>query len=170
MISDAHCVYSIKRRPLNIGARHHAGKIELMIAFLLLYGWRSANLCRTLAASCSAQENSTGMGTAIDRLVGQERGLDKAYLPPWLATHRNDKYGVRKKTHSNGVLIAQWACASEEWTPISNLQLHYNHTKIGRFTPILSIRIVLSSFYLLIPHFENFSLQLELHVCRKRDA
>lgn len=68
-----------------------------MIAFLLLYGWRSANLCRTLAASCSAQENSTGRGTAIDRLVRQERGLDKAYLPPRLATHRNEKYGVTQQ-------------------------------------------------------------------------
>ena len=33
----------------------------------------------------------------------------------------------------------------------------YNYTKIGRFMPILSIRIVLSCFYLLISHFENFS-------------
>ena len=30
-------------------------------------------------------------------------------------------------------------------------------TFIGRFTPVLSIRIVLSCFYLLISHFENFS-------------
>ena len=81
LISGAHCVYSIIRRPRNISARHHAGKIELMITFLLLYGWRSANLCRTLTASCSTQENSTGMGTAIHRLEGQERGLDKEYLP-----------------------------------------------------------------------------------------
>ena len=35
--------------------------------------------------------------------------------------------------------------------------VYYNYTKIGRFTPILSIRIVLSCFYLLISHFENFS-------------
>ena len=35
--------------------------------------------------------------------------------------------------------------------------VHYNYTKIGRFTPILSIRIVLRCFYLLISHFENFS-------------
>ena len=35
--------------------------------------------------------------------------------------------------------------------------VHYNYTKIGRFTPILSIRIVLLCFYLLISHFENFS-------------
>ena len=35
--------------------------------------------------------------------------------------------------------------------------LHYNYTKIGRFTPILSIRIVLRCFYLLISHFENVS-------------
>ena len=36
--------------------------------------------------------------------------------------------------------------------------VHHNHyTKIGRFTPILSIRIILSCFYLLISHFENFA-------------
>ena len=35
--------------------------------------------------------------------------------------------------------------------------VHYNYSKIGRFTPILSIRIVLSCFYLLISNFENFS-------------
>ena len=34
---------------------------------------------------------------------------------------------------------------------------NYNYMKIGRFAPILSIRIVLSCFYLLISHFENFS-------------
>ena len=34
---------------------------------------------------------------------------------------------------------------------------NYNYTKIGRFGPILSIRIVLSCFYLLISHFQNFS-------------
>ena len=34
---------------------------------------------------------------------------------------------------------------------------NYNYTKIGRFAPILSVRIVLSCFYLLISHFENFS-------------
>ena len=36
--------------------------------------------------------------------------------------------------------------------------VHYNYTKIGRFTPFLSITIVLSCFYLLISHFENFSI------------
>ena len=40
--------------------------------------------------------------------------------------------------------------------------VHYNYTKIGRFTPILSITIVLSCFYLLISHFEN----LTFSVCR----
>ena len=35
--------------------------------------------------------------------------------------------------------------------------VHYNYTKIGRFTPILSIKIVLNGFYPLISHFENFS-------------
>ena len=36
--------------------------------------------------------------------------------------------------------------------------VHYNHTKSGRFTPFPSITIVLSCFYLLISHFENFSI------------
>ena len=35
--------------------------------------------------------------------------------------------------------------------------VHCNYTKIGKLTPILSIRIVLSCFYLLISHSENFS-------------
>ena len=35
---------------------------------------------------------------------------------------------------------------------------HYNYTKFCRFTLILSLRIVLSCFYLLISHFENFSI------------
>ena len=35
--------------------------------------------------------------------------------------------------------------------------VHYNYKKISRFTPILYIRIVLSCFYLLTTHFENFS-------------
>ena len=35
--------------------------------------------------------------------------------------------------------------------------VHYNYTKIGRFTPILSRRIVSSCFYLLLSHFEYFS-------------
>ena len=36
--------------------------------------------------------------------------------------------------------------------------VHYNCTNSGRFTPFLSITIVLSCFYLLISHFENFSI------------
>ena len=35
--------------------------------------------------------------------------------------------------------------------------VYYNYRKIGRFTPILSIAIVLSCFYLLISHFKHFS-------------
>ena len=35
--------------------------------------------------------------------------------------------------------------------------VHYNYTIIGKFTSILSIRIVLNCFYLLIYHFEHFS-------------
>ena len=35
--------------------------------------------------------------------------------------------------------------------------VYYNYMKIGRFIPIQPIRIVLSCFYLLISHFENFS-------------
>ena len=33
----------------------------------------------------------------------------------------------------------------------------YSYAKIGRFTPILSVRIVSSYFYLHITHFKNFS-------------
>ena len=35
--------------------------------------------------------------------------------------------------------------------------VHYGYTKIGRFMPALSIRIVLSCFHLFISYFENFS-------------
>ena len=35
--------------------------------------------------------------------------------------------------------------------------VHYNYAKIGRFTLILSVRIVSSYFYLHITHFKNFS-------------
>ena len=35
--------------------------------------------------------------------------------------------------------------------------VHYSYAKIGRFTPILSVRIVSSYFYLHITHFKNFS-------------
>ena len=35
--------------------------------------------------------------------------------------------------------------------------VHYNYSKISRFTPVLCIRAVLNCFYLLISHFENFS-------------
>ena len=39
-----------------------------------------------------------------------------------------------------------------------SFNVHYNYTKIGKFKPILSIRIVLCCFYLLISSlFENFS-------------
>ena len=53
-----------------------------------------------------------------------------------------------------------------------SFSVHYNYTKISRFTPILSMRTVSSWFYLLISHFENFSIKLNLTfvVCRKRDA
>ena len=48
---------------------------------------------------------------------------------------------------------------------------HYNYSKIGRFTPILSITIVLNCFDLLIsPHFSFWKIekvsQFESHVCR----
>ena len=42
---------------------------------------------------------------------------------------------------------------------------------ISRFTPpVLSMRIVLSRFYLLILYFENFSTCLTFSVCRKRHS
>ena len=36
------------------------------------------------------------------------------------------------------------------------LMTKFPDTKIGRFTPILSLRIVLSYFYQLVSHFDNF--------------
>ena len=42
------------------------------------------------------------------------------------------------------------------WTPLSPITI-INYMEIGRFTPIPSIRIVLSCCYLLIFHLENFS-------------
>lgn len=48
---------------------------------------------------------------------------------------------------------------------------HYNYRKFDRFTPFLSIRIVLSRFYLLIFHFESrLHLNPTFAVCCKRDA
>ena len=38
--------------------------------------------------------------------------------------------------------------------------VHHNYTKIGKFTPILSIRIDLSCFYLLLSHFENVATRI----------
>ena len=50
-----------------------------------------------------------------------------------------------------------WICTTWPSFPFYLLfTVHYNYTKIGKFTPILSIRIVLSCCYLLISHFENF--------------
>ena len=37
---------------------------------------------------------------------------------------------------------------------------HYNYANISRFTPVLSIRIVFRSFYLIIFYFENFSVRI----------
>ena len=57
------------------------------------------------------------------------------------------------KTWSRGAI---YICRVSSFNDLS-LTVHYNYTKIGRFRPILSIRIVLSRFYLLLSHFENFS-------------
>ena len=49
--------------------------------------------------------------------------------------------------------------------------IHYNYKKIGTFKSILSIRIVLSCFYLLISHSLKFlNLNLLFAVCHKRNA
>ena len=59
--------------------------------------------------------------------------------------------------------IALTANGKREFVPLDQVYfylsfaVHYNYSKISRFTPILSVRIVLSCFYLLISHFENFS-------------
>ena len=53
---------------------------------------------------------------------------------------------------------------------MTNLSIHLSW-KIGIFTPILSITIVLSCFYLLISQFWKFlNLNLTFAVCRKRDT
>ena len=57
--------------------------------------------------------------------------------------------------------IAFTASVRREFVPRDQgLLLYTLTTKIGRFTPILSIRIVLSCFYLLVSHFEDFSTWL----------
>ena len=61
--------------------------------------------------------------------------------------------------------IALTANGKREFVPLDQVSfylsftVHYNYSKISRRhkKPILSIRIVLSCFYLLISHFENFS-------------
>ena len=64
------------------------------------------------------------------------------------------------KTWSRGTI---YVCRVSSFNDLS-FTVHYNYTKIGRLRPILSIRIVLSCFYLLVSHFEIS--QLESHVCR----
>ena len=44
-----------------------------------------------------------------------------------------------------------------KFSPYLSFTVHYDWTKSGRDTPVLSIRIVLSCFYLLFSYFENFS-------------
>lgn len=54
--------------------------------------------------------------------------------------------------------IALTANGKREFVPLDQVYfylsfaVHYNYSKISRFTPILSVRIVLSCFYLLITH------------------
>ena len=60
---------------------------------------------------------------------------------------------------------------NKTWTSLSFADFHYNRPEISRFTPpVLSMRIVLSCFYLLIFYFENFSTCLTFSVCRKRHS
>ena len=63
-----------------------------------------------------------------------------------LRGRREIKYRVYGKRQT-------WICTT--WP--RSFTVHFNYTKIGIFTPILSIRIVLSYFYLLVSHFEDFS-------------
>ena len=48
-------------------------------------------------------------------------------------------------------------CYVTKFSIYLSFTVYYIYTKIGRFTPILSITIVFSWFYLLISHFEHFS-------------
>ena len=48
-------------------------------------------------------------------------------------------------------------CHVTKFSIYLSFTVYYIYAKIGRFTPILSITIVLSWFHLLISHFEHFS-------------
>ena len=48
--------------------------------------------------------------------------------------------------------------------------VHYNYTKIGRFPPILSIRIVLAVFVCSFLILKISQLESHVAVCRKRDV
>ena len=54
------------------------------------------------------------------------------------------------------LIYTTWPSFSFTWSWRLLFNFFLNFTKIARFTPILSIRIVLNCFYLLISH-ENFS-------------
>ena len=66
-----------------------------------------------------------------------------------LVLSRAIKYHVYSKRQ-------KWICATFSFILLV-VTVHYNYTKISKFTPILSIRIVLSFFYSLLSHFENVS-------------
>ena len=53
--------------------------------------------------------------------------------------------------------VQTWICTTWPSFPSFCRLLFLNYTKIGSFTSILSIRIVLGFFYLLITHFGNLS-------------
>ena len=59
-----------------------------------------------------------------------------------------------------------------KFSPQFSITVYYFYSKISRVKPILSLRIVLDSIYLLIFYSEKFSCNLNLMfvVCRKRDS
>ena len=65
-----------------------------------------------------------------------------------------------------------WICTTWPRFPFTcRSPFHYNYRKFDRFSPFLSIRIVLSCFYLLIFHFESrLNLNPTFAVYCKRDA
>ena len=64
---------------------------------------------------------------------------------------------LEQANHRQIPRLAFTANGKRELYHVTKFSIYFNWTKIGRLTPILSIRIVLSRLYLLITHFEIFS-------------
>ena len=95
----------------------------------------------------------------VDRVGVNLPTLHRFSCSYWMNSILNEKWMENLVTWYN----LRLSCFLFQWLVVT---VHYNYTKIGRLRPILSIRIVLSRFYLLVSHFEIS--QLESHVCRLR--